>query len=126
MKTTEFEKLTNDKLIIVEDLKPYITDRTLLYGYTCNRDTFHVYLKNQEIHTVIYNTDYSGKVAKPINMRKVFVKNNQDFIPDKRIYPEASDYTFCKLLKEKNCHLPFTFFNKERKESKFYGFTLED
>ena len=35
-----------------DDLKPFLKDRTLLYGYTCDRKTFHVYLKDKEIHTV--------------------------------------------------------------------------
>lgn len=30
-----------------EDLKPFLKDRTLLYGYTCDRKTFHVYLKDK-------------------------------------------------------------------------------
>ena len=27
-------------------------DRTLLYGYTCDKDTFHVYIKNMKIHII--------------------------------------------------------------------------
>ena len=32
-------------------------DRTLLYGYTCTRETFHVYLKNNEIANYVILDD---------------------------------------------------------------------
>lgn len=109
-----------------EDLKPFLKDRTLLYGYTCDRKTFHVYLKDQEIHTVIYDIVYEEKDPNPINMVEVHVKSNRDYIPDKRLYPETCDYLFCKLLKNVGVHLPFTTFNDDRPIQDFYGFTLQD
>lgn len=36
------------KIICTDDLKPFLRDRTLLYGYTCKGKTFHVYLKNKK------------------------------------------------------------------------------
>ena len=69
-----------------EDLKPFLKDRTLLYGYTCDRKTFHVYLKDKEIHTVLYDISYDGKIPKPINMTEVHVMSNRDYVPDKRLY----------------------------------------
>lgn len=120
-------KLLNsvNDLIKVEDLSD-TKDRTLLYGYTCSRKTFHVYLKNNEIHVILYNEDYDEKNVKPKNMRELFIKTNCDYIPDKRLYPEACDFDFCKLLKEKDISLPFTVFNTDRPIQDFYGFTLED
>ena len=131
MTKTELELIKNiDKMkddpICADDLKPFLKDRTLLYGYTCDRCTFHVYLKNMEIHTVIYDNDYSEDKIKPKNMREVCIKSNYDYIPDKRLYPEACDYQFCNLLKNCNMNLPFTSFNEERPIQDFYGFTLED
>lgn len=32
-------------IIYAHDLQPYVYNKTLLYGYTCERDTFHVYIK---------------------------------------------------------------------------------
>lgn len=88
MKKEEFEKLSEIKksedLITVKDLVNK-KDRTLLYGYTCSRETFHVYLKNLEIHTIIYQMDYLTN--KPINMREILVEDNYKYIPDKRLYP---------------------------------------
>ncbi len=128
MKLEEFKLLTENSLINVNDLHNK-EDRTLLYGYTMERSTFHVYLKDMKIHTVVYNTDYSGDNPKPKNMIEVEVISNHDYIPDKRLYPERCDYEFCKLLKGNNVHsLPFTTFDTDRHidKSDFYGFTLED
>lgn len=51
MLITEFHRLEDvekkDKLITSDNLYNE-RDRTLLYGYTCDRKTFHVYLKYNE------------------------------------------------------------------------------
>ena len=130
MELEEFKLLTEqtNDLISVNDLHNK-KDRTLIYGYTCERNTFHVYLKDMQIHTVAYNTDYSGDKPKVKNMVEFAIKSNHDYVPDKRLYPECCDYEFCKLLKERNVRfLPFTTFDTDRHidESDFYGFTLED
>ena len=133
-----FEKLVQadaEKAVIITavELEPYIANRTLLYGYTCERKTFHVYLKNNKIYTVVYENDYSTGKAKPKNMRQIVVSSNHDFVPDKRVYPERSDYIFCKLLKEKGIELSFASYpdsllggNYNYKYYKYYGFTIED
>lgn len=54
MLITEFGMLEyveeKDKLITGDDLVNE-RDRTLLYGYTCDRKTFHVYLKYSQLPT---------------------------------------------------------------------------
>ena len=127
MKQAEFLRLTssNKKVIETKDLTPYLSNRTLLYGYTCSGKTFHVYLKNQEIHTVVYDVYFEDKIKKVKNIHEFFVERNIDYIPD-TIYPEASDFTFCRLLQYKGISLPFTTFNQNRSVQDFYGFTLED
>lgn len=111
------------KIITVDDLR-IKKDRTMLYGYTCDRSTFHVYLKDMKIHTVIYNTDYSEDEPKPINMREINVKCNEDFIPDKRLYPAACDCEFSMLLgRVTGRSMPFTSY-EERPEAQYYGFIL--
>lgn len=109
--------------IRVEDLFDK-TDRTLLYGYTCGRDTFHVYVKDMKIHAVTYITDYKNNA--PNFMAEISVNSNEDYLPDKRLYPEACDYEFCEKLKKLGCHLPFTIWSDGRAEAQFYGFTLQD
>lgn len=114
-------------ILYAHDLYPYDLDRTLLYGYTCERETFHVYLKDKQIFVVIYNTEYSRGKPTPKNMRRIEVKSNRDYVPDKRLYPERCDYHFCKLLKENSVDLPFTFFNEGFNwDGPYCGFTLED
>ena len=112
----------------VHDLDPYLrNDRTLLYGYTCERKTFHVYLKDEKIYVVVYCNDYSTPKTKPRNMVQIRVTSNHDYVPDKRLYPERCDYEFCRLLKEKGIELPFTAYSDEvNLDREYYGFTLED
>jgi hypothetical protein len=117
---------SEEKIISAKDLSD-CTDRTLLYGYTCARDTWHVYLKNKRIVVVKYNNEYSRGTAIPKNMTYINVKSNLGFVPDKRLYPERCDYEFCLLLKSKGIELPFTSWNDEVTETKtYYGFTIED
>lgn len=134
MKKEWFEKLdqidkVKEVIIALPELRPYIYDRTLLYGYTCDRKTFHVYLKNQKVYTVIYERDFSVGGNRPKNMHEVVIRSNRDYIPDKRVYPEMSDFHFCKCLKERGIDIPFTTWvggEYEPNEKGFYGFTLED
>ena len=119
MNIKEFELLKKGDIIkkhilTVDDLNNK-QNRTLLYGYTCNRETWHVYLKDEVIYTVMYG-GYDN-----IDISEVYVKTNNDYIPNKRLYPECCDYEFCKLLKEYEVIIPFTTYNKEREYSQYYG-----
>jgi len=112
---------TAARLISVSDLADK-SARTLVYGYTCNRDTFHVYLKDGQIHKVVYTFDrtlidqFSGSEIEP-----------EACVPDKRIYPEACDYEFCMLLKKFDAYMPFTGFNENRDMlQQFHGNLLEE
>jgi hypothetical protein len=132
MKKEWFERLSNigkhnEQPIGIAELRPYIYNRTLLYGYTCERETFHVYIKNKQIYVIVYNTEYYRGGPRPVNMRQIEVKSNRDYVPDKRLYPERCDYHFCKLLKEKGIDLPFTAFTEGFNwDGTYCGFTLED
>lgn len=114
MNRGEYIKLIDleNTLITVSDLKDK-SDRTLLYGYNFNRITHHSYIKDDEIVSVMYSYN-----EEPV---KLDVDHNSIYVPMKRIYPEASDYEFCKLLKEKGYHLNFLPFNDEREERQFHG-----
>lgn len=91
-------------------------DRTLLYGYTCDRATWHVYIKDGNIHTVMYFSDK--------DTQEIFVQYNHDFVPDKRLYPECCDFEFCALLIRDGCSLPFTGFQDRPGSKIFWGDTL--
>lgn len=117
MNLREFEKLNK----VQKEKRPLLTidgltnkeDRTLLYGYTCEREAWHVYVKGNVIHTVVY--PYSS------NIESVVVESNQEYVPDKRLYPERCDFEFCALLKQKGVYLPFTSWQDGIEEEKYYG-----
>lgn len=115
----EYQKLNGtDKiksLVLASDLIDK-SNRTLLYGYTCNRDTWHVYIEEGAIHTVWYKYK-----CKP---EERYVADNYDYVPDKRLYPECCDYEFCKLIKEYGIDLPFTTWQDDRLVQQYYGETL--
>lgn len=96
-------------------------DGTLLYGYTCDRDTFHVYLKNGELHRVIY--DFDGDVLDYIHGAEL----EADLLhPNKRIYPEASSYDFIVSLRKTGCDPSLTTFNESREQATWHGEVWED
>lgn len=92
-------------------------DRTLLWGYTLNRDSFHVYLKDGKIHLYVYT--YGEKEI--LKSESGFEMSAESLIPSKRVYPEASDYEFCKKLLDMGFNIPFTAFSENREERQFYG-----
>lgn len=94
-------------LVTVDDLEDK-SDRTLVYGYDTERFTHHTYIKNGEIFTVLYKPDT------PISIKEM--KSNDDFSPNKRLYPERSDYEFCKLLKKLGVHVSFTTYSEDSLE----------
>jgi hypothetical protein len=121
----KYEKLDQikEKIIVADDLKNR-TDRTLLYGYTCARDiwhvyiqNWHVYIQNNHIYTVIYEYDKEPSL--------VNINYNQDYIPDKRLYPECCDYEFCEILKRLDIHLPFTTWQDRPEQKQYWGKILK-
>lgn len=96
--------------------------RTLIYGYTCDRDTFHVYLGEDGIHLVVYN--YHGMLA--LHCRESEGIPLEDCVPDKRVYPEACDYEFCLILKRAGVNIPFTTWSEGRETALFHGKRVEE
>lgn len=93
------------------------SDRTLIYGYTVGRETFHLYLENGTFNRVIYDGD------------KVFLAGETELdtielmqcVPDKRVYPERCDFEFCRILKSRDVSIPFTTFDPNVEARAFYG-----
>jgi hypothetical protein len=104
-----------------EDLKNQ-SDRTLLWGYTCERHSWHVYLEDGIIYKVMYG--FGDDILSFEDEQ--YVRQNTEYVPDKRLYPEACDFEFCELLKERGVNLPFTTFNAERGEAQFHGKTRNE
>lgn len=118
MTKKEFEILESWALVTGKDLSNS-EDRTLLYGYTFNRETYHVYLKDGEIHAIVYEGFH---LVKEMN-----VKDNFDYGSCKRLYPAKCDYEFCQLLRERQVSLPFSFWEEPVDEPlPYYGSILED
>lgn len=77
-------------------------DRTLLYGYDVDRNTWHVYVKDKRVYLYAYN--YDGACTAGGDTFTSF----QDLIPNKRLYPERCDYEFALwLIRDKGCHMTF-------------------
>lgn len=102
MKKKYYEVLTTDILIKASDLTPKINDRTLLYGFDNDtKEKFHVFLKGQEI--------YAFRGTKPVK-----IKHNFQFVQNVTLYPEACDFTFCRLLICHQITLPFLPWSSKR------------
>jgi hypothetical protein len=114
------DKSKKTQAIHVEELNDPDQDRTLLHGYTCDHYTFHVYLKDRQIHRVIYTL---GRLIEHISGVELDVDR---MAPDKRTYPEACDEQFCFLMHFKNQYVSYTNFDPERKPAQFHGKLLEE
>lgn len=69
-------------------------DRTLLFGYDCDRNTHHVYLRDGHIHLVRYTGGYPGRQANVIEHHSWKKAPVTLLVPNKRLYPESCDYDF--------------------------------
>ena len=124
MNIIEFQSLKNviqtSDIIQLSELSDK-SDRTLLYGYTCSRYTWHLYLKTDVIHKVIYghSDEFISHTAFETGI------SVYDASPDKRLYPECCDYDFCKLMMLHGGDLPFTSWS-DREQQQYYGLTLEE
>jgi len=88
-----------------------VADRTLLYGYTLERQTVHVYIKDREVHYFEYD----------LNGDTLFHKSGKfdyldELIPSKRAYPESTDPEFLSILVKNGLDNCFTTYDQERYE----------
>ena len=97
-------------------------DRTLIWGYTPEKDSFHVYLQDQTIVRLVF----AYKAAVPKEMEAGTEYFPATMVPAKRVYAEASDAEFCGLLRRLGVDFSFAPFNPERAPKQFHGETLED
>ena len=92
--------------------------RTLLYGYNTDRSTFHVYIDPTDglIHVLTYVSagrigDERHFVLRHTKGTTGGVSRSEDYVPNKRLYPESCDLEFCRLLRDADVSLPFTTFD---------------
>lgn len=94
------------KVGMLEDWTP----RTLMYGYTCERHTFHLYLdSSRKFQKVVY--DHDGILLEHFQGPAI---EAEQCVPDKRLYPENCDFEFSRLVKVAGVHLPFTTYDENR------------
>lgn len=91
-------------------------DRTLLWGYDLDRNSWHVYVQKGKLHLYVYNGEgetvrYASGISLPV----------EGLTPNKRLYPEACDFEFCKLVRAKGGYLCFTTFDADRPYKQFHG-----
>lgn len=91
-------------------------NRTLIYGYNKDRETFHLYL--YEGMFVILWYSYPDIL---ISFAEETELDPDMCIPNKRIYPECCDFEFCALLRKYDVSLPFTNWNEYRETKQHYG-----
>lgn len=108
-------------------------NQTLLYGYTCDRDTFHVYLKDGHIHRTIYKS--TSDVVSHVDFGREC--DATQLVPDKRVYPAPTSFAFARTLIRKGVPVPFTTWDNDMAKrvtehyntvgcGDFYGKILED
>ena len=121
MNREEFDSLKNaegpDERVWAKDFP----DGTLLYGYTCERETFHVYKMAGQIHRLIYRgwnppsdiVDHVHGEHLPADMLH----------PDKRVYPGRTRLDFVLELTKKGQYVCFTSFSDDEPQIKVGMFT---
>lgn len=126
MKHEQFKELTSPDFNCESAFSKYLKDRkprTLLYGYTVERHTFHLYMGDDgQLHRVIY--DHRNLL--------VNVKHEseglelEECIPNKQLYPEACDFVFCGYLMSFGLKLPFNTWTARDEARVWHGLKLEE
>jgi hypothetical protein len=116
--------MTEDQLGYVETRKPFdlpvaltagtfsenYEDRTLLYGYDCDRKTWHLYTSDANVYLHIYD-GVENVTIEHVNLSRAAPRRSElqaRIIPNKRLYPERCDFDFCVWAKMEGLHLSFT------------------
>ena len=95
--------------------------RTLIWGFDCDRNSFHVYLgDDNQLHIVRY--DYDGFL---LAYQTEANAEPQAYVPNKRVYPGACDLEFCRILIDADVRIPFTTF-EARPDETFFGKKREE
>lgn len=126
MNKAEFHVLTvqstKAKPLVAAALLYDKTPRTLLWGFTCDRNSFHVYMAEDGIHKLVYSED--GQVLEHKHESQQLSPG--ECVPDKRLYPEACDFGLCSILQDYGISLPFTTWAGNRTTMRWYGLTLDE
>jgi len=104
-------------IVCLDDLADK-SPRTLLFGYDVCRATIHVYIDPSDglIHVLKYTSTGTVGSERFLVLSHTSgphggVARNEQFVPDKRLYPESCDLEFCRILRRYDVSLPFTRFD---------------
>lgn len=92
------------------------TDRTLVHGYTIERDTVHVYLLDGRIH--LYTYKYDKQTLIHVSGETLPA---EDLVPAKRAYPQYTDLDFAKVMRDLGAALCFTTWSEPNRDGPFFG-----
>lgn len=126
MNAEQYDKLKammakpTNPVISVNELDNPGQDRTLLWGYTLDRSSFHVYIKGGVLHRVIYGNP--NTLISHISGEELACEN---MAPSKRAYPAACDEQFSRLMHEKGQYVSYTTF-AEREDIPFHGLVADE
>jgi hypothetical protein len=110
----------HDPSVAVADLADQ-TDRTLVFGYLVDRETFHVYLYDGEVNVHVY--DHTGTTIRHEASDRWAAA---DLRPSKRAYVESTDLGFAILMADKDAPLTFTkphWENEARRRNQWGSFS---
>lgn len=117
MNKTEYDQYMTCKpaaapMLSIDDIGH--TERTLAYGYTCDRETWHAYVKGSELHVVVYRNNYNDQTKPPAIVSYTHGRELpiETLRPDKRVYPHATDVAFAHLMRNRQMPLPFARFDE--------------
>ncbi|MFB8290205.1 hypothetical protein [Kitasatospora purpeofusca] len=85
-------------------------DRTVLFGFTCERLSWHVYLADGQIHLATYDSQ-TAQVT--VHQRREYWPA-AELIPDKRVYPESTDWRFAQLMVARAIAVPYRNWDESR------------
>ncbi len=90
------------------------SDRLLIDGYDIDRYTYKLYLEGGEFVCRFY--DYDDRELAPVAWRTTDgeLVSVERLYPDKRVYPETSDYEFIRLLRERGGEPSLTSWDQDR------------
>jgi hypothetical protein len=100
-------------------------DRTLAFGYTADRDTWHLYLAGGLLHRLVYD----GRRGTVVHQQQSEVWATSNLVPGKRLYPESTDERFARLMRARGHDLRFRDFDARRhtslRDRAFHGLVLD-
>lgn len=97
------------------------TPRTLLLGKTESNAHFHVYLDEKGIlNRVVYEFGELIEHAKGESLTARLLS------PSGYVFPETTDYTLAKTLRERDVVLTYTVYRATRPKEAFYGSKAEE